>query len=120
MFELPIEAYPLICLFSLLGLIFIAKSNDVKEMKSDLSKLKGKDINQKWASLTKGQKKTIILGSYIIGPIFPVALFAPNILFNMPLPVSLNLGEALMLQFVSTTLIFLALMVAVKLKHNIK
>jgi hypothetical protein len=118
MFDLPVEAYPWICVLSLLGLIFIFKSNEVKEIKSDLAKLKGEDILQKWISLTRGQKKFSVIAGYVVGPLFPVALFAPQFLFNMPLPTTLNLGEALLLQFVSTTLMFFGLMVAVKLNNN--
>lgn len=120
MFDLPVEVYPWICLLSLLGLIFIFKSNEVKEIKSDLSKLKGEDILQKWNALTRGQKKFSVLAGYVVGPIIPVALFAPQFLLNMPLPITLSLGEALLLQFVSTTLMLFGLMVAVKLKNNVK
>ena len=115
MFELPMEAYPWVCLLSLLGLVYIFKSNEVKEIKRDLSKLKEEGILQKWNSLTKGQKKFAILAGYIFGPIIPIALFAPKYLFNMPLPTTLNLGEALLLQLASTTLIVSVLIITAKL-----
>jgi hypothetical protein len=109
-------AMPLVLLTGICLVTAILTSNVAIEIKSVLSQVKKEGVFNKWNSLNRGQKKFIVVASYGVTPLVPLASFSPFWLMKQQPPTSITFNQCLLIQFTILSIFLIVLLVGSKLK----